>query len=152
MNSVFRQNRATIAAGVLIVAIVAALLVVMKPWAGAGDAASLKAIVHDGEGGVHELPLAQDTRIDIATSLGSNTIVVKDGTVFVEDADCENHDCIRQGALDAPGKQIICLPHKLWIEVVDANGTGDKDGEMDVNAVAGGSSGAGGEQFDTIAR
>ncbi len=90
-----------------------------------GTDADLRVVVHDSNGDAHELPLGEDTMVEIATDKGRNTVLVEDGTVRVTYADCENQDCIKQGALCAPGKQIICLPHELWIEVVDANEDGD---------------------------
>ena len=41
-------------------------------------------------------------------------------------------DCLRQRAISVPGQQLICLPHKLWVEVVEQ---GAPDGELDVTAV-----------------
>lgn len=91
------------------------------------------AVVHDGDGGVTRLSLAEDSQTTIQTSLGSNVVVVEDGAVHVGDADCPNLDCVRQGAISSPGQQIICLPHRLWIEVVDS--ASDESSSMDVDAV-----------------
>ena len=96
-----------------------------------------RVLVHDGDGNVHELSLSEDSTTTVETSLGTNVVEVKDGAVYVSAADCDNHDCMRQGKIDVPGKQIICLPHKLWIEIVSA---GDESGQMDESAVNGSSS------------
>ena len=93
---------------------------------------SLVALVHDSEGGTHELSLDDDTSLVVETPLGRNVIVVKDGEVRMAEADCPNGNCLRQHAISSPGEQIICLPHKLWIEVV---AEGEGGGEMDVDAV-----------------
>ena len=119
------------AAAIAIVVIVAVALIAwphVSPVSG-----ELRALVHDGDGATHELSLAQDSETTITTSLGMNVVVVENGTVYVRDADCDNHDCIRQGHIDAPGSQIICLPHKLWIEVV---APGDAPGQMNPDATA----------------
>lgn len=100
--------------------------------------ANVCAVVHDTNGNTRTLPLNEDTVVDIVTDKGCNTITVKDGTVRVTNADCENQDCIQQGALSAPGKQIICLPHELWIEVVNkSEGTDAVHHSMDTSIVAG---------------
>ena len=127
------KSKANAVAIAVIVAIVAAGLAAWSAFqaGSASDASSLTAIVHDGDGGELELPLGEDTTRVVTTSLGSNTIVVAYGSVHVEEADCANHDCIKQGAIDTPGQQIVCLPHKLWIEVVsagDAAGTDESAG------------------------
>lgn len=115
-----KQSKANIIAIALIVVIVAAGLM---GWRALGASAQegaqgLVAVVHDGDGGELSLPLSEDATRTITTSLGSNTVVVASGSVYVEDADCANHDCVNQDAIDAPGEQVVCLPHKLWIEVV----------------------------------
>lgn len=33
-------------------------------------------------------------------------------------ATCPDHLCIKQGAINKKGQSIICLPHKLIVEVV----------------------------------
>ena len=140
------RARANVVVGaVLAVVLVAAIAALVATRPVAGDAEGLRAVVHDGDGGVHELSLAQDSETTIETSFGTNVIVVRDGAVFVGDADCDNHDCMHQGELRAPGRQIICLPHRLWIEVVAQGETGA--GGMDVDAAAGGEG-----DFDAVAR
>lgn len=112
-----------------------------------GDAGELRSLVHDADGVSHEISLSADSETTITTSLGTNVVAVRDGAVCVIEADCDNHDCIRQGSIDAPGQQIICLPHRLWIEVVADGGSA---GQMDVDAAAGEAHGEGG--FDVVAR
>ena len=143
-----RGRRANVIGTVTVAAIVVVSLfaiVFTHANAGLGETTSnYVAIVHDGDGGAHELPLTENTEVVISTSRGSNTVVVEDGFVYVREADCENHDCMRQGRLDAPGRQIICLPHQLWIEVIES---GSASGQMDVSAAMGNSGG-----YDAIAR
>ena len=130
------ERRANLIVGVLlaVVLVVALAFVVGARLPGSGDYGELHALVHDSDGRTYELPLSQDTTITVDTDLGTNVVVVKDGAVSVADADCDNHDCMRQGTLDAPGKQIICLPHELWIEVVSSR---SQSNAMDTSAVAG---------------
>lgn len=127
------MSKANIIMGAVVAAVLAVALAFVLVPAPSSDAGSLRAIVHDGDGGTHELPLSQDARLEVSTKLGTNVVAVADGAVCVSEADCVNHDCVRQGKLTAPGRQIICLPHQLWIEVV---ADGEAAGRMDVNAVA----------------
>ena len=78
------------------------------------------------------LPLDKDAELVVATSLGTNTVVVENGSVRMAEADCPHGDCLRQTPISRPGEQIICLPHELWIEIL---GDGADAGEMDVDAV-----------------
>ena len=146
------KNRANIIVGAIVAAVLAAALgayAFMQMGGTVGGAnAALRAVVHDGDGATHELPLSEDAELPVTTSLGSNVVVVEDGAVYVREADCDNQDCIHQGKLDRPGRQIICLPHKLWIEVI---AEGDASAEMDVDAALDGDS-ADDEGLDAVAR
>lgn len=80
----------------------------------------------------------QDIRINSADG-GYNLVHIENGSVFVRESDCENGDCIRQGAIRRTGESIICLPHKLVITIVsDLNGINDEDTDT--------------ERYDTIVR
>ena len=138
-------KQVNIAIGAIIaIVLIAAAVALVAGRTGADEGERLRAVVHDGDGGVRELPLSQDAEMTVVTSKGTNVVAVESGAVFVREADCDNHDCMRQGRIDAPGRQIICLPHELWIEVV---ADGDASGQMDVDAAAGGSG-----EYDVIAR
>ena len=53
----------------------------------------------------------------IKTKYGKNTILVKDDTIQIVDADCKDSLCVNQGIASKVGQSIICLPHKLIIEI-----------------------------------
>ncbi len=53
----------------------------------------------------------------IKTKYGKNTILVKDDTIQIVDADCKDSLCVNQGISSKVGQSIICLPHKLIIEI-----------------------------------
>lgn len=97
-------------------------------------ASTLYARVHDGDGKTTDVPLNVDGKRNIQSSLGTNVLAVEDHSVHVESATCENKDCVRQGAISQPGQQIICLPNKMWIEIVHE---GDADGTMDATKTPG---------------
>lgn len=143
------KNKANIAVGVAVIVVLLAAVgafAYMQLGAGGG---SMRALVHDGDGAVREIPLDRDSETVVTTGLGTNTVVVENGAVFVREADCDNQDCVHQGRLNAPGRQIICLPHKLWIEVV---ADGQSSGSMDTSAVAGEGSPSSAGDLDAVAR
>ena len=62
--------------------------------------------------------LYQNQTFTVSTEDGhSNTIEIKNGEVWVSDADCPDLLCVRQGHISKNGESIICLPHKLTILV-----------------------------------
>ena len=139
------KSKANIVVGAVIVIIVAVAVAAMLVMRSGGTEGGLRAVVHVDGGTTHELPLSDNAELEVLTpgTDFSNTVVVEDGAVYVREANCDNQDCVHQGKLDAPGHQIICLPHKLWIEVV-ADGEGS--GAMDTSAVSGG------EGLDVVSR
>lgn len=105
---------------VLTIAAVACVGLVSTRLMGANtNADTATVVIRDGEQNVYELPLNQDTTKTVTTDLGTNLIEIKDGRVRVEEADCPNQDCVHQGWVDAAGEQIVCLPHKLTVDIVD---------------------------------
>lgn len=55
--------------------------------------------------------------IVITTQYGSNTVHVERGAICVSEADCRDHICVGQGTLTRAGVPIVCLPHRLVIEL-----------------------------------
>ena len=57
---------------------------------------------------------------------GRNVLSVERGRVCVSEADCPDQVCVKQGWVSNGAVPIVCLPHKLVVELV---GTGeDLDG------------------------
>ncbi len=46
-----------------------------------------------------------------------NVVQIKHGSVRMEQATCPDELCIRQGAISRERQTIVCLPHKLVVEV-----------------------------------
>ena len=72
----------------------------------------------DGET-VAVLPLAEDASLTVAPSRTDyvNTVVVADGRVCVETANCPDRICVEQGWKRYDGEMIVCLPHRLIVTV-----------------------------------
>lgn len=48
---------------------------------------------------------------------GYNLLIVKDGEAYLKEADCPDKLCVKQGHISKEGETIICLPHKVVIEI-----------------------------------
>lgn len=68
--------------------------------------------------------------IPINNKFGRNIIRIMNGGVSVEDADCPDKICLKQGFINKSGQSIICLPHKLVIEII-GNTKEEKSSEID---------------------
>lgn len=55
--------------------------------------------------------------VTIRTEKGYNTIRVSHGAIEVAEADCPGQDCVHQGQISDSLLPIVCLPHKLVIEI-----------------------------------
>ncbi len=53
----------------------------------------------------------------IETEYGWNTVRFSHGAVAVTEADCPERDCVRQGAITDGAIPIVCLPHRLVIQI-----------------------------------
>ena len=115
-----RRNAATVVAGLLsLVALVASVAFVIA--GGAQPGTRLYARVHDADGREWYLPLDEDATLVVDSSLGHNVSRVSGGQVRMAEADCPKQSCLAQAPVSQPSQQIICLPHKLWVEVVGAD-------------------------------
>ncbi len=47
----------------------------------------------------------------------TNTIVIKNGIVTVNEANCKDQICVKTRSISLPGEIIVCLPHQLTVEV-----------------------------------
>lgn len=60
--------------------------------------------------------------LDFSDGSGSNTLLVERGRIQVSQADCPDQICVKQGFISDSSVPIVCLPHKLVIEIVDGGG------------------------------
>ncbi len=67
-------------------------------------------------------PLSDNREIKIKNQNGVNTVKIEGGKVYISDADCKDKSCVKQGKIDSGS--IVCLPHKLVVEVT-ADGAPD---------------------------
>lgn len=63
--------------------------------------------------------------LEIETAAGHNTVSVEPGRIRVRQADCPDQICVETGWLTEGGRQIVCLPHQLVIQIVDRPGEAD---------------------------
>ena len=58
-----------------------------------------------------------------------NRIRIEDGKAYMEEANCPDGYCERQGKISGGAQTIVCLPHKLVVEVLEADDTTKDGGE-----------------------
>ncbi len=63
--------------------------------------------------------LKEDVNTILVTEKGNNTLVIKDGQVFIQNADCPDKICVAHQKISKTGETIVCLPHKLVVEITE---------------------------------
>lgn len=56
---------------------------------------------------------------------GYNNIIIESGKVSMTDADCPDELCVKTGWISKTGQSIVCLPHRVVVEI---KGDIDTDG------------------------
>jgi hypothetical protein len=69
-----------------------------------------------------------EKEINIETEFGINRIVIDNEGLRIAYADCQNQVCVRDGIIDSPGEILVCLPHRLIIEIKGKRDGDDVDG------------------------
>lgn len=54
-----------------------------------------------------------------------NRIVIKDGVVSISEANCRDQICVKTQAITQNGGIIVCLPHKVTVEIYSENAEED---------------------------
>lgn len=70
--------------------------------------------------------LEDDQTIEIKEDLGINTVQIKDGRAKMIEADCPDGYCMDQNEISRENETIVCLPHKLVVEVILEDETGSE--------------------------
>lgn len=66
--------------------------------------------------------LAKDQVIEVKENDFYNRIRILDGEAYMEEANCPDGYCEEQGKIRGRTQTIVCLPHKLVVEVLDEDG------------------------------
>ena len=69
-----------------------------------------------------EYSLSGEQSIFIDSASGYNRLVIENGSVYMAEADCPDKYCMDYKPVSRGGETIICLPHRLVVEV-----TGTRD-------------------------
>lgn len=64
------------------------------------------------------LSLRDDQEYPIQDASGvTNRLIIQDGAVWMERADCPDQLCVKQGKIRYAGDSIICLPNHVVVEI-----------------------------------
>lgn len=101
-----------ILAFILIVALAAYVIPALLP----NDETGVISVYQDGTL-LYQYSLEEEQTITVSSPEGYNLLLIGESEVRVTDADCPDQLCTRQSAISRKGESIICLPHKLVIQI-----------------------------------
>ena len=120
-----RKIKNDVILAVIVIAIAATGLLLLNVFKTEGAFAVVKI---DGKE-TERYPLSVNTEVVIETENdGKNTLVIEDEKAFIKDATCPDKICEGHSKISFKGETIVCLPHKVVIEIV----ADDSDNELDV--------------------
>ena len=61
----------------------------------------------------------EDIEVVINDGKNTNTLVIKDGKASISTANCPDKICVAHRAISKTGETIVCLPHKLVVEITE---------------------------------
>lgn len=110
------------------------LVLALAIWAGMsfmnkGSHGSIRITVDGEEYGTYSLAKDQTIKIN-----DTNVCEIKDGKAHMISAECPDHLCMKQKAIDEKGGTIVCLPNKVVIEGEKSVGSDNTD-ELSIDAV-----------------
>ena len=103
-----------------VIAIIAGISALMVMFAQSGAGTSVRVTVDGALYGEYSLSGEQSIFIDSAS--GYNRLVIENGSAYMAEADCPDKYCMDYKPVSRGGETIICLPHRIVVEV-----TGTRD-------------------------
>ncbi|MBW4837947.1 MAG: NusG domain II-containing protein [Paenibacillaceae bacterium] len=91
------------------------------------DPATLRAEIKVDGDSYRSVPLGGgEETIEIHTEYGNNTLKVFNGGIQMIYADCPKKISMQMGFISRPGETIICVPNRVYVEIV-RSGSLDRD-------------------------
>lgn len=81
---------------------------------------------------IGEYSLYKDGVITIEGDGGENTLTIKNGKADMSDADCPDKICVFHKPISKTGESIVCLPHKIVVEIISDDSKKEEHTGFDV--------------------
>ena len=101
--------------GMSVILAALAMLLMMKLIDNTGGN-QIRITVDGAEYGTYSLD--RDQEIEVQVGEFYNKICIHDGKAYMKEANCPDGYCMNQGKIQGNQQTVICLPHKLVVEVI----------------------------------
>ena len=108
------RNDIILAAVILLIAVAGLLLMNLNKTQGEFAVVKIDGVEK------HRYPLSENLTVNIVTGKEEeniNILVIKDGEAFMTEADCPDGICVAHRPIKNTGESIVCLPHKIVVEI-----------------------------------
>ncbi|GCF94590.1 hypothetical protein NRIC_24810 [Enterococcus florum] len=112
LNNYFKPMDLVILTGLMIIAVI--------PWLIVGRTPVHSAVLRVDGQEIQQFTLAEGEQYTYtyrAEDGDTNVIEIKDQRIRIRSASCPDQRCVHQGWIEQSGETIVCLPHKLVIEI-----------------------------------
>lgn len=113
-----------------VIILVAVIMYIAMNATQSDDGMAVKITLDGKEYGTYSLD--EDREIEIKTDNGNNKVEIHDKSVEMKEADCPDKYCVKQGEINKIRQNIVCLPHKIVVEIISADSS--KQNEADAIA------------------
>lgn len=113
-----------------VIILVAVIMYIEMNATQSDDGMAVKITLDGKEYGTYSLD--EDREIEIKTDNGNNKVEIHDKSVEMKEADCPDKYCVKQGEINKIRQNIVCLPHKIVVEIISA----DSSKQNEVDAIA----------------
>ena len=120
------KRRDWILGGVII--LVAVIMYITMNVMQSGDGMAVKITLDGKEYGTYSLD--EDREIEIKTDNGNNKIVIHNKSVEMKEADCPDKYCVKQGKISKNKQNIVCLPHKIVVEIISTDSSKQEQADV----------------------
>lgn len=121
-----KKNDVVLGGGILVIALVLFLVMHLTR----NEAGNQIQITVDGEVyGTYSLEKNQV--IEVKEKDFYNRIRIQDGAAYMEGANCPDGYCEEQGKINNRTQTIVCLPHKLVVEIEEVENSDDSQSEKE---------------------
>ena len=111
-----KKKEILIFAIIFVIAVASIVFMELRP---ASDTKTLLITVDGEEYKRISIDTSTNASFTIETPDGYNNVVITNGSVDVVSADCKNQVCVNTKEATKAGDIIVCLPHKVVIEIVE---------------------------------
>lgn len=105
---------------ILFFLILAGIFYAVSRYGGEEESLGREIVIYSDNKLYERIKIDEETEktVEVKSKYGKNTLIIENGGVRIEASDCSDKVCVKEGLASKQGQTLVCLPHKLVVEVV----------------------------------